>query len=100
MAGLPSRPRLGTGRSDSRGDLLKHTVASYIMPENENCPRSDERRRQKPHPQGGLHRSPAGITTLDSLSEVEWVEDMKRRLDDFLAQQEAVRYGVHAGREW
>lgn len=40
-----------------------------------------------PHPQGGLHRSPPGVRTLDSLSDVEWAEDLKRRLDAFIAEQ-------------
>ncbi len=65
-----------------------------------NATRADERRKRQPHPQGGQHRSPPGVTTFDSLSDKEWAEDMKRRLDDFIAEQERGRYGQTAGREW
>jgi hypothetical protein len=36
-----------------------------------------------PHPQGGQHRSPTGVTTLDSLSHTEIDEDTRRRVEEF-----------------
>jgi hypothetical protein len=54
----------------------------------------------KPHPQGGQHRSPAGVTTLDSLSISEWAAGLKARIDDIVAEAEQQQFGRQAGREW